>query len=87
MILYAFNQHFIIHKMFLVFVRKVNYNNQNSEKRYKYKLTHWLTAIIYIRLIGVWLFCSELPTSAMAIFIAALIGGFIIREIYWFSKI
>lgn len=60
--------------------------NQGSEKRYKHKITYWLPAIIYIPLMVLWVFCSELPTSPMAIFIAVLIGGFVIREIYYFFK-
>jgi len=61
-------------------------NNQGSGKRYKHKTTCWLPAIIYIPLMVWWVFCSELPTSPMAIFIAVLIGGFVIREIYYFFK-
>lgn len=61
-------------------------NNQGSKKRYKNKITYWLPAIIYIPLMVWWIFCSELPTSPMAIFIAVLIGGFVIREIYYFFK-
>ena len=61
-------------------------NNQGSKKRYKHKITYWLPAIIYVPLMFLWVFCSELPTNPMAIFIAVLIGGFVIREIYWFFK-
>ena len=61
-------------------------NNQGSKKRYKHKITYWLPAIIYVPLMFLWVFCSELPTSPMAIFIAVLIGGFVIREIYWFYR-
>lgn len=61
-------------------------HNQGSGKRYKHKITYWLPAIIYISLMVLWVFCSELSKNPMAIFIAVLIGGFVIREIYWFFK-
>ena len=59
---------------------------EGNEKRYKHKFTYWLPAVVYVLLVGLWLFCPILPISPMTIFIAVLMGGFVMREIYWYFK-
>lgn len=61
-------------------------HEQGGKKRYKHKITYWLTAIIYFFLMVLWIFCSDIPASPMAVFVAVLIGGFVVREICCFFK-
>lgn len=59
---------------------------QGSTKRYKHKITYWLPAIIYFFLMILWIYCSDIPASPMAVFVAVLIGCFVVREICCFFK-